>query len=158
MDSPKSALETEVLVPRAKHIGLIDVMPHQGCCLHMRVYWQSKGHLLPPAFKEIRQTRTEHLLQWHAENWHENILFTDEKIFTIEEQYNHQNDKIYAQTSREAKEKVPKVQRGHYPSYVLVWLGCVPSGSDISSFLRERCENWCPSVSRGFATRSCETS
>jgi len=64
--------------------------------------------------KEIRQTRTERLLQWHAENRHENILFTGEKIFTIEEQYSHQNDKIYAQTSREAKEKFPRVQKHHH--------------------------------------------
>ena len=35
--------------------------------------------------------------------------------------------------------------------------GGVPSGGDTSSFLRERCENWCSSVSRGCATRSCET-
>jgi hypothetical protein len=48
---------------------------------------------------EIRRTRAEHLLQWHAENVHVNILFTDEKIFTIEEQYNNQNNKIYAPTS-----------------------------------------------------------
>ena len=40
----------------------------------------------------------------------------------------------------------------------MVWWGGVPSGGDTSSFLRERCENWCPSVSRGCATRSCETS
>jgi hypothetical protein len=26
---------------------------------------------------------------WHAENGHENILFMDEKIFAIEEQYNN---------------------------------------------------------------------
>jgi len=31
--------------------------------------------------------------------------------------------------------------------------GAVPSGGDASSFLRERCENWCPSVSKGCATR-----
>jgi hypothetical protein len=73
--------------------------------------------------KEIRQTRTEHLYQWHAGNGHENILFTGEKIFTIEEQYNRQN-KIYAQTSCEAKEEVPRVQRGHHPSYVMVLSGC----------------------------------
>jgi hypothetical protein len=67
-------------------------------------------------------------LQWHAKNEHENILFMDEKIFTIEEQYNHQNDKIYAHTSREAKEKVPKVQREHHPSYVMVWWGLSHQG------------------------------
>ena len=58
-----------------------------------------KGHLLTPALKEIRRTRAERLLRWHTGNGHENILFTDEKILTIEEQYNNQNNKIYAQTS-----------------------------------------------------------
>jgi hypothetical protein len=86
----------------------------------MRAYRRSVGHFLTPALKEIRQTKTECLLQWHAKNGLENILFTDEKIFTIEEQYNRQNDKIYAQTSREAKEKFPRVQTGHHPSYVMV--------------------------------------
>jgi len=45
----------------------------------------------------------------------------DEKIFTIEEQYNDQNNKIYAQTSREGKENVPRVKGGHHPSYIMVW-------------------------------------
>jgi hypothetical protein len=44
----------------------------------------------------MRPTRVKRLLRWHAENGHENILFTDEKIFTIEEQYNNQYNKIYA--------------------------------------------------------------
>jgi hypothetical protein len=47
----------------------------------------------------------------------------DEKIFTIEEEYNRQNDKIFAQTSHEAKEKVPRVRRGRHPSYITVWWG-----------------------------------
>jgi hypothetical protein len=89
----------------------------------MRAHRRSKGHLPTPALTEIRQTRTEHLLQWPAEIGHENILFKDEKIFTNEELYNCQNDKIYAQTSCEVKEKVPRVQRGHHPSYVMVLLG-----------------------------------
>jgi hypothetical protein len=89
--------------------------------LHMRAYLQSKEHLLTPALKEIRQTRTERPLQWQAENGQENILFRNEKIFTIKEQYNRQNEKIYAQISCEAKEKVPRVQRGHHPSYIMIW-------------------------------------
>ena len=75
------------------------------------------------ALKEIRQTKTECLLQWHAKNGHENILFMDKKIFTTEEQYNHQNDRNYAQTSHEVKKKVPRVQRGHHTSYIIVWWG-----------------------------------
>jgi len=42
-----------------------------------------------------------------------------ENIFTIEEQYNHQN-KIYAQTSPEVEENVPRFQGGHHPPYVMV--------------------------------------
>jgi hypothetical protein len=84
--------------------------------------------------KEIRQTRPERLLQWHAKNGHENILFMDKKIFTIMKQYNCQNDKIYAQTSREGKEKVPRVERpSPFIHHGLV--EGVPSGGDTSSFL-----------------------
>jgi hypothetical protein len=54
--------------------------------LHMTVHLRSKGQLLTPALKEIRWTRAKRLLQRHAENRHENTLFTDEKIFTIQEQ------------------------------------------------------------------------
>jgi len=61
----------------------------------------------------------------------------DEKIFTIEEQYNRQNDKIYAQTSYEVKEKVPRVQRCHHPSYVMVLLGCPHQGLTSLNFCDE---------------------
>jgi len=65
----------------------------------MTAHLHSKGHLLTPALKEIRQTRTEHVLQWHAENGLKNILFMNEKFFSIEQQQSNQNNKIYAQTS-----------------------------------------------------------
>jgi hypothetical protein len=83
----------------------------------MRAHLRSKGHLLTPALKEIRLTRAKHLLQWHVENGHENILFTDEKFFTIEEQYNNQYNKIYAQTPLEVRSEGAG---GHHPSYVMV--------------------------------------
>jgi hypothetical protein len=87
-DSPKCALEADH-VPKAEHMD-----PIKSCVirddLHVRAHLRSKGHLLSPTLMEIRQTRTKGLLQWHAENGHEKILFMDEKIFTIEEQYNNQ--------------------------------------------------------------------
>jgi len=84
----------------------------------MTAHLRPKGHLFTPALKEIRRTRAQRLLQWHAQNGHENILFTDEKSFTIEEHYNNQNKKIYAQTSVE----VHSEDAGRpSPSYVMVW-------------------------------------
>jgi hypothetical protein len=79
----------------------------------MTAHLRSKGLLLTPALKEIRRTRAKRLLQWHAENRHENILFTDKKIFTIEEQYNNQYNKIYAQMSLEVHSEGAG---GHHPS------------------------------------------
>jgi hypothetical protein len=130
-DSPKSTLETEDHVPKAEYIE-----PIKSCLirdnLHMRTHCQSKGHRLTPALKEFRQTRAEHLLQWHAKNGYKNILFMDEKIFTIEEQYNKQNKKIYAQTSLEVRSECAG-RPSSFPCHVLV--GGVPSGGDTSSFL-----------------------
>lgn len=50
-------------------------------------------------------------------------MFTDEKIFTIEQKYNCQNDRVYAKLFYDAREKVPPIQRGHHPVSVIVWLG-----------------------------------
>jgi len=104
--------------------------------LHLRAHLRSKEHLLTPAVKEIRRTRAELVLQWQDENRHENIFFTDEKFFTIEEQYNNQN-KICAQTSLEVHS-----EGAGMPSPFLCHglVGGVPSGADTSSFLQERVE------------------
>ena len=67
----------------------------------------------------------------------ENILLTDKKIFIVEEQYNSQNNKIYAQTSHKVKERVPRMQRGHHPSYVMVWWGVSHQGVTPLHFARK---------------------
>ena len=115
----KSALETGH-VPKAEHND-----PIKSCLvrddLHMRAHLRSNGHLLTPALKDIRCTRAKRLFQWHAKNGHKNILLTDEKIFTIEKQYN----KIYAQTSLEVRSQGAG---GHHPSYVMVCWGVSHQG------------------------------
>jgi inhibitor of nuclear factor kappa-B kinase subunit alpha len=124
VDSPKSTLEAEDHVLKAEHFD-----PIKSCLirddLHMREHLRSKGHLLTPAMKEIRPTRAKHLLQWHAENQHKNILFVEEKIFTIKKQYNNQYNKIYAQLSLEVRSEGA---RGHQPSYFMVWWGVSHQG------------------------------
>ena len=85
--------------------------------LHMRAPLRSKGHHLTAALKEIRRTRVKRLFQWHAEYGHGNILFTVEKHFTIQEQYNNQYNRIYAQKSLVVR---AEGAGGHHPSYVMV--------------------------------------
>ena len=91
--------------------------------LHLRAYRRRTGHRLNPKLKSIRMHRSKQLLQRYANGGHHRILFTDEKIFSIEEKFNRQNDRVYAHSSREAAEKVPKVERGHHPASVMVWWG-----------------------------------
>ncbi len=50
-------------------------------------------------------------------------MFSNEKIFSIEEKFNLQNDRVYARNCYEAKEKAPRVQRAHHPPSVMVWWG-----------------------------------
>jgi hypothetical protein len=118
-------VETEDHVLKAEHIDPIKSCLNRGA-LHVRLHLDSKRQLLTPALKEIRRTRAKHLLQWHTKNGHENILFfMDEKIFAIEEQYNNQYNKIYAQMSLEVHSKGAE---GHHPSYVMVWWGVYHQG------------------------------
>lgn len=97
--------------------------------LGLRAYRRRTGHYLDARLKNQRVLKCRRLLQRHAHNGHRRILFTDEKIFTIEESFNRQNDKVYASTSQEARKKVPKVQRAHHPSSVggeLFWCHSAP--------------------------------
>jgi hypothetical protein len=137
VESPKSTLETE------DHFLIAELIdPIKSCLirddLHMRAHLRSKGDLLTSALKEIRRTRAERLLQWHNENGHKNILFTDEKFFTIKEQY---KNNIYAQTSLEVHS-----EGAGMPSPFLrhSLVGGVPSGGDTSSYLQERGETGVP--------------
>ena len=41
------------------------------------------------------------------------IFFTDERSFTVEETFNKQNDRVYAQSFKEIRELVPRIERGH---------------------------------------------
>lgn len=94
----------------------------------MRAYKRFTGHLLTPKLKKIRRERAKALLARHDGNWYKKILFTDEKIFTIEQKFNRQNDRVYATSSHEAKDKVPRISRGHHPTSVMVWWGASYEG------------------------------
>ena len=97
--------------------------------LKMRAYRRTTGQRLNASRKKIRLDRAKALLARYADGQHRKILFTDEKIFTIEEKFNKQNDRVYARSSREAKKKVGRVQRGHHPASVVVWWGISYDGT-----------------------------
>jgi hypothetical protein len=85
----------------------------------MKAHHRSNGYLLTPVLMEIRRTRAESLLQWHAKNEHDNSPFTDEKIFIIEK---HTTTRTRFMLKRPLR-CVPRMHGGHHPSYVMVWWG-----------------------------------
>lgn len=91
--------------------------------LGLGAFKRRTGQLLTPTIKKNRIVRSKRLLVKYADNRHRKILFTDEKIFTIQEKFNRQNDRIYAHSSREASELVSRVEKGHHPASVMVWWG-----------------------------------
>lgn len=96
--------------------------------LGLGAYRRTTGQRLTAALRNIRATRAKALLSRYANGGHRQILFTDEKIFTVEEKYNRQNDRVYAHSSQEAAEKIGRVERGHHPASVMVWWGVAYDG------------------------------
>lgn len=88
--------------------------------LKVRSYSRRKDHHLNERLKKIRLDRCRPLLRRHDGK---NILFTDKKIFTVEEKYNRQNHKVYARSSREVPPIARNIQRSHHPASAMVWWG-----------------------------------
>ncbi|RVE44681.1 hypothetical protein evm_010700 [Chilo suppressalis] len=89
--------------------------------LGLRAYRRKTGHRLNVRLMDVRLKRCRALLKRYAGKKYREILFSDEKIYTVEESYNTQNDKVYAHSSEEASNRIPRVQRGHFPSSLMVW-------------------------------------
>lgn len=84
-----------------------------------------KAQFLTDKNKMVRLQKCKLLLSRHvALNW-ENILFTDEKIFTIEQQFNLQNNRIWS-SSRPDESAI--ISRRQGAQSVMVWGGICASG------------------------------
>lgn len=88
--------------------------------LRLKGYRRTTGHFLINELKRQRYLKAKALLRRHARNGHRRILFTDEKIFDVEESFNRQNDRVYSRSAQEAKQKKKRVQRAHHPASVMV--------------------------------------
>ena len=56
------------------------------------------------------------------------ILFTDEKYFSLEGVFNHQNECVYAVSREEADEQEGVRGQAKYPRKIMVWLGASKHG------------------------------
>lgn len=89
--------------------------------LKLRPWKKTKGQKLTESQKKNRLDRAKALKERFANGKQRQILFTDEKFFPIEEAFNHQNDRIWAEEKPSNDERV--VQRQMKPKGVMVWMG-----------------------------------
>ena len=100
-------------------------------------------HHLTPVLRKKRVGRCKGLLQRLAPDDVTKILFSDEKVFTVEESTNRQNDRIISPTSKDIPEEIKYIDRVQKPLSVMVWVGVtansrtdlvfVPNGVKINS-------------------------
>ena len=89
--------------------------------LKLRPYKRRKVHGLTKQQRQKRYERAKLLLERHENGNMKNIVFSDEKLFVIEEQLNAQNDRFYAASIEDVPEEVRNVQRFQKPGSVMVW-------------------------------------
>ncbi|KAI6658776.1 MhmaT1 transposase [Oopsacas minuta] len=111
--------------------------------LGLSSYKRRKVHYLSTAIRQKLLLRSKKLLSRLAEHGYHNVLYSDEKLFTIEEASNSQNDRILSSTSSTINEELRYVRRVQRPLSVMIWGGVsglgrtslifVPQGVKINS-------------------------
>lgn len=86
--------------------------------LGLKAYKRRKIHGLTNKNKDERVKRCKRLLRRHANS---DILFSDEKMFVLQEVFNPQNDRFYATSFHETPPTIKSVQRFQNHSSVMVW-------------------------------------
>lgn len=102
--------------------------------LGLKPYKLQKVQLLTNQNKQVRLQRCRQLLRRAATHQWEKILFTDEKVFTIEQTHNHQNDRIW---SSKHPGNSGIIEHRQNPKYVMVWAGICASGKTPLVFVDE---------------------
>ncbi len=119
----------------------MNLAPRTVLCSHTRLGPPSLPkiyrHVLEIHLRCIKLERLNKLLCVYGKNLYKKVGFMDEKTFTIEQKFNKENDKVYAQKSYDANAKVPRIQRGDG------MMRNVIECSYSNSFLRARNKNDC---------------
>ena len=111
--------------------------------LNLRSFKRKTVHFLSASIKQKRLSRSRGLLAWLENEKVERFVFSDEKLFNIEQATNKQNDRILAPNSSSIPEKYLYVPRTQKPRSIMVWAGIsansrtplvfVPEGVKISA-------------------------
>ena len=91
--------------------------------MHIRPYKRRQVQGLTPLQTEKRFKRSKVLLERYAREKIQKIIFSDEKLFGVEEQLNSQNDRIYAASFEDIPEHLRIDESFKNEQKIMVWCG-----------------------------------
>ena len=98
---------------------------------------RTKAQLLSEATKPKRLQRAKLLLEKLRDGTQPPVLWTDEKLFTVQAVHNHQNDRIFAVNKRDIHLNEWLMFRRQKLASVMVWTGVTSSGKKSPLFIIE---------------------
>lgn len=105
--------------------------------LKLNLFKKIRTQKLTAANKVLRLSRCQHLLNYIGIRKLSKVLFTDEKIFTIEGQFNSQNSRIWTTLPKKVQVSAERllVARSHFPQSVMVFGGVSLNGRTRLTFV-----------------------
>ncbi len=77
--------------------------------------------MLNDHLKTFRRKKVKKVLHLYVKRGFKRILFTDEKVFTVGQKFNWQNDRIYTWLPIVAKTKDTPIPHSHHLASIMVW-------------------------------------
>lgn len=114
----------------ARNDGVSDYTMRKICREDLRYapFRLKKAQLLSQATKKRRLERSKKLLQRIKSQTVPNLVFSDEKLFTVSQAHNPQNDRILLRNAQERSERGGQVLRAQNPASVMVWAAISETG------------------------------
>ena len=91
-------------------------------------YKYRKGQMLSEKAKECRVKKCKEMLRYCSGDTVNRVLFTDEKVFNLDEKLNSQNHRQILRKGSYRSPKLKTADRSHFPSSVMVWGGICATG------------------------------
>lgn len=108
--------------------------------LQVKAYKIQKVQDLTAAQKKVRLERAKALKARHARSELNNLVFSDEKIFTVQQIVNKQNDRVYLKDRSSIGNEHLLAFRKQKPASLMVWAAITRNGRSPLVFVPEGCK------------------
>ena len=103
--------------------------------LRLRSYKINRVHFLNEMMKAKRQEKSSRMPRLVAGARISKVLFTDEKIFTVEPLHNRQNRRPLFKKGQQKTAAAKTIDYSHFPSSVMVWAEIIAIGKTLLIFI-----------------------